>query len=102
MSNINSRRLARALYVGVSGSSEKQVNTAISDVVDWLKALIAASNLEAQVVTLAPLGRTKRLVVRSDDPNWLERLLRYVSRRAPHTNRGSVRVTFELRYLVPV
>lgn len=93
----------RALVnVGVSGTSEKQVAAAMGDVADWLKALIAEADLAAEVVgpAPAPLARIKgrwrwHAIVRCEDPRLLGRLLRYASRRAPHTKRGSVRVTFD-------
>ncbi len=88
--------------VGVSGTSEKQVAAAIGDVADWLKALIASADLAAEVVgpAPAPLARIKgrwrwHAIVRCEDPRLLGRLLRYASRRAPHTKGGSVRVTFD-------
>ena len=93
----------RALVnVVVSGTSEPAVAAAIGEVADWLRALVAATASEAEVVgpAPAPLARIKsrwrwHLILRCEDHELMGRLLRYSARRAPHTKSGPIRVIFD-------
>ena len=93
----------RALVnVVVSGLSEERVATAAAEVADWMRALVASTASAAEVVgpAPAPLARIKNrwrwhLVLRSPNRKLIGRLLRYAARKAPHTKRGPIRVTFD-------
>ena len=85
----------------VSGTSERQVAAAAGDVADWLRGLVAKTT-DAQVVgpAPAPLARIKgrwrwHMIVRAVEPRVLGKVLRYAVRRAPHTQRGQIRVIFD-------
>ncbi len=87
--------------VMVSGTSERQVAAAAGDVADWLRGLVAKTT-DAQVVgpAPAPLARIKgrwrwHMIVRAAEPRVLGKVLRYAVRRAPHTQRGQIRVIFD-------
>ena len=88
--------------VVVSGISERGVAVAAGEVADWLKVLAAKAGPGVQVVgpAPAPLARIKKrwrwhMIVRTGEPRLLGKLLRYASRRAPHTKRGPIRVIFD-------
>jgi len=83
--------------VVVSGDREPEVAAAAADVAAWTRRLMAA-RAEGKVDVIgpapAPLARIKKrwrwhLLLRSTEPPWLGRVTRYLSRRAPHTDRGS-------------
>lgn len=88
--------------VVVSGISERGVAVAAGEIADWLKGLAAKAGSDVQVVgpAPAPLARIKKrwrwhMIVRTGEPRLLGKLLRYASRRAPHTKRGPIRVIFD-------
>ncbi|MCZ6916383.1 MAG: primosomal protein N' [Gemmatimonadetes bacterium] len=90
------------INVVVSGTSENRVAGAAGQVADWLRALVAETAPAADVVgpAPAPLARIKgrwrwHMILRCEDRRLLGRLLRYASRRAPHTTRGPIRVIFD-------
>lgn len=89
--------------VVVSGTGEQQVAAAAVELAGWIRGLIAARAPEAVEVigpAPAPLARIKgrwrwHLLLRARDARWLGRIVRYASRRAPHTGRSGVRVIFD-------
>ena len=87
------------INVVVRGTSENRV---AGQVADWLRALVAQTAPAADVVgpAPAPLARIQgrwrwHMILRCEDRRLLGRLLRYASRRAPHTTRGPIRVIFD-------
>ena len=85
----------------VSGTSERQVAAAAGDIAEWLRGLVAKTT-DTQVVgpAPAPLARIKgrwrwHMIVRAADPRALGKVLRYAVRRAPHSQRGQIRVIFD-------
>lgn len=86
----------------VSGEDERAVASAAAGVADWLVGLATARHLSLDVLgpAPAPLARVKRrwrwhVVLRSDQPATLGRVMRFAASRAPHTGRGRIRVAFD-------
>ena len=85
------------LYVTASGPTKQHVATALDELVEWLEAMIASLEGDAEIAFprsyeeaadrhIRITAHTQRYpMVRSDDPQLLERLMRYASRRAPYT-----------------
>ena len=96
------------LYVTVAGPTKQSVATALDDLVLWFEGLIDATHSETEIAFPSSYchiqihAHAERYpMVRSDDLQLLERLVRYASRRAPyttpHAEQGRVHVSFELR-----
>ncbi len=90
----------------VSGLAEAAVADAAVRVADWIRALVtarAAGQVELVGPAPAPLARIKgrwrwHFLLRSPDPRWLGRTLRYAARHAPYAGRGgreAVRLVFD-------
>jgi len=88
--------------VVLSATDEGAAAGAAVEVADWLRALLAARSLEAEVLgpAPAPLARIKgrwrwHLLLRSTAPGSLGAVLRYGARRAPHARGGAVRLVMD-------
>ena len=88
--------------VVLSGTDEAEVGRAAGALGTWLSGLIQARGVAVEVVgpAPAPLARLQgrwrwHLLLRSGEPAWLGRLLRYAARRAPVPRRGGLRVVFD-------
>lgn len=91
---------AELANVVVSGEHETAVANAAIATADWVRGLIAAragSRVDVVGPAPAPLSRIRgrwrwHFLLRSAEPRWLGRVVRYTARRAPHTGRGPIRV----------
>src|SRR4030095_13811335 len=88
----------------LSSESPTAVSDAAVSIADWLRALIAAraeGKVEVVGPAPAPLERIKNrwrwpLLLRSTDPVWLGRIIRYAAARWPQIVPGrSIRVVFD-------
>jgi primosomal protein N' (replication factor Y) len=86
----------------VSGDNEQEVGSAAARVADWLVGLTTTRSLPIQVLgpAPAPLARIKKrwrwhVLLRSDQPATLGRVVRFAASRAPHTGSGRIRVVFD-------
>jgi len=86
----------------LSATEEGAAAQAAVDVADWLRALVGARSLEAEILgpAPAPLARIKgrwrwHLLLRSAAPGPLGAVLRYGARRAPHARGGAVRLVVD-------
>ncbi len=87
----------------VSGFDEASVADAAVEVAQWIRGLIrerAEGRVEVVGPAPAPLARIKgrwrwHLLLRSQDREWLGRLVRYTARRAPHAGKGPIRLVVD-------